>query len=95
MSDLKMCRVDTPFNKTAILICAKCSEKSEALRAELKPVLKEKFGRSVRCMTSSCQGLCPENKIAITKITQAESEVFKSFEVSTDLTAQELIDAFF
>ena len=95
MIDKKILNIETPFKNAALFICSKCSDKSEGLRAELKPLLKEKYDKSIRCMISSCQGICPENKIAITKFSQGEINCFKSYEVNPDITAQELLTSLF
>jgi hypothetical protein len=92
---MKIHKVDTPFNDSVILICGQCSDKSELLRTELKPLLKQKFDKSVRCMKSGCHGICPENKIAITKVSNMCSNSFQSYEVETDVSAQELLETLF
>ncbi len=95
MNNQNIQKIETPFKDSAILICGQCSEKAETLRSELKPLLKQKFDRSVRCMKSSCQGICPENKIAVTMLSNKCANSFQSFEVEIDVSAQELLDKLF
>ena len=95
MNNQKIQEIETPFNDSAILICGQCSEKADSLRAELKPLLKQKFDKTIRCMKTSCQGICPENKIAITKLSNKKANSFQSFEVDCEVSAQELIEKLF
>ncbi len=57
------------WKKTGVWICTKCFKDTEIandLKTEFKGRLKEMgLSKEIRVMTSSCLGLCPENKQAV------------------------------
>lgn len=57
------------WKKTGVWICTKCFKNTsvaEDLKSEFKTKLKDMgLSKEIRVMTSSCLGLCPENKQAV------------------------------
>ncbi len=57
------------WKKTGVWICTKCFKETsiaDEMKTEFKSKLKELgLSKEIRVMTSSCLGLCPENKQAV------------------------------
>ncbi len=92
------------WEQTIVLICSTCSRQfegtsfescSDKLKSSLKILTKNKFGRDVRVVTTSCQNICPKDKIIVTKITSNETDVFAFYEVAPDISSDELFQDLF
>ncbi len=77
-----------------VMVCNRCcdGESAERIKSELKAKSKEELGKKVRVITTSCLGICPENKIAIVKASKNSSETFEGYSVSADSTVDELFN---
>lgn len=87
-----------PISDTLILICERCGSKicddplknpSRELQKNLKAHFKEKGqSKQKRPLVSSCLALCPENEIAIAKISLKESLQNSYFSLAYENEAQ-------
>lgn len=90
------------WSESVVMICSKCAkqfdnssalEYPEKLRMELKTMTKEQLGQKVRVVTTSCLNICPENKITIVKATTNGTETFKSYAVTLETSAHEVMES--
>ena len=68
-------KVDSPVEKSLILVCEKCGKKLEnkpdenparIIQKALKEKVKSEFGKNeIRPVVSSCMNVCPDGQIAI------------------------------
>ena len=64
------------WEESVVMVCKSCDDQAERIKTELKEMAKSEFGKKVRVITTSCLGICPEKKIAISIASKKSSEVF-------------------
>lgn len=93
-------KTEKPFwNDLAVFICTKCGKKlnkpdfAENLKVELKSEIKnQEQQKSIRVMTSSCLGTCPEGEQAIALVSKDETKIL-IFDPNTTETC-DILDQF-
>lgn len=77
-----------PWEDAVIMVCEKCSRKmtgdvehTQEIKKELKGLFKNKYGKKVRVITSSCLDVCPKDRIAIAVASRASGNNFQVYTV--------------
>lgn len=97
-------RINLGWESAVIMICKNCGkqfkdqkaqEAPEQIKSELKAKAKAEFGKQVRVITTSCLGVCPEDKIAIAIASNQTGPVFLSYSASCNVNTEELYKVIF
>lgn len=83
------------WSKSVVMICSKCGQEAEAMKADLKSYCKERLGSDVRVINSGCLNICPEERIAIVVASSQDPAVFQAYSVAKDAQAEDIFNDIF
>ncbi len=92
---------DLGWSDSVVMICSTCgkqfensklADSPERIKKELKSLTKERLGKAVRVITTSCLNICPKDKIAIVKGSKSK---FEAINVDPEIPAEQIFEHFF
>lgn len=97
-------KINLGWESAVVMICKNCGkqfqdqkaqEAPEQIKSKLKAKVKTELGKQVRVITTSCLGVCPEDKIVIVLASRKDPAVFKSYSVASEVNTEELYKVIF